>query len=93
LNEDGKRDDGEADGNDLLALRDFGWKPKGQGKRHRPSQAAPKQDVLMFHGHAIRGAQEQKAAGVDGDRPAERHQRIGVARLNVPASLPLEGEV
>jgi hypothetical protein len=29
----------------------------------------------MFHGHAMRGAQEQKAAGMDRDRPAERHQR------------------
>jgi hypothetical protein len=33
LNEDRKRDDGKADGNDPLALRDFGRKPKSKGKR------------------------------------------------------------
>ena len=65
LSEDRKRDDGEADGNDLLALRNFGRKSKGQGKRHRPSQAAPKQDVLMFHSDAPRRACKQKAAGIE----------------------------
>lgn len=49
LTENRKRHHGEADRNDLLAVRDLGRESKSQGKRHSPSQAAPKKDVLMFH--------------------------------------------
>ena len=74
LSEDRKRNHGETDGHYRLALRDFGWKSKGQGQRHCPSQPAPKHDVLMFHRDAKRRARKQKAARIDRDRPAQRHQ-------------------
>ena len=74
MGEDRKRYDGEADGNDRLALRDFGRKSKGKGKRHCPSQAAPKHDVLMFHSDAKRRARKQEAAWINRDRPAQRDQ-------------------
>jgi len=73
LDEDRKRDDGETDGNDILALRELGWKAQDQSKCYRTSQATPKQDVLMFHRDAMRRTRKKKAARIDSNSPAQCH--------------------
>src|SRR5579872_2295606 len=73
LHEDGKGDDGEADGDDFFALWELSGKSKCEGKRQRTSQTAPEQDMLMSPRDAKRGAGKKKTAGIDRHRSTQRY--------------------
>jgi hypothetical protein len=56
LHEDRKGDNSKADGNNFFALLDFRREFKGESQCQGSSQAAPEQNMLMFHRDAKRRA-------------------------------------